>query len=67
MEPRPLGRTVPRLRANWGEDILTKGKTEIDGKEFIFVDTTWSNTKFVSVNDHNDHVHITLSRPALGE
>ncbi len=59
--------TVPRLRANWGEDLLTKGKIEIDGKEFIFVDTTWSNSKFVSVNDHNDHVHITLGRPALGE
>jgi hypothetical protein len=56
-----------QLKSGWGEELLTTGKTAIKGKDFVFTSDSWTSAKYVSDRSHNDHVHITLSRPALGE
>ncbi len=55
------------LQSGWARDILKTGKTTIAGVALDFGTGTWSNAKYLPVGDHNDHIHITLSRPALGE
>jgi hypothetical protein len=57
------------LSAGWAKELLTTGKTTVSGATLIADTTSWTNKnqRYIAVNDHNDHVHITLSRPVLKE
>ncbi|HZE56247.1 MAG TPA: hypothetical protein VE031_00185 [Chthoniobacterales bacterium] len=57
------------LSSGWAKELLTTGKTTVGGTSLIVDTASWTNTnkRYVAVNDHNDHVHITLSRPVLKE
>lgn len=62
-----LGAAATGLSSGWARDLLKTGKITVSGKELDLGTGTWSNSKYIPVNDHNDHIHVTLSRPAMGE
>jgi len=62
-----LGASATGLSAGWARDLLKTGKTTVSGQELDLGTGAWSNSKYIPVNDHNDHIHVTLSRPAMGE
>jgi hypothetical protein len=62
-----LGAAATGLSSGWARDLLNTGKTTVSGQTLDLGTGTWNNSKYIPVNDHNDHIHITLSRPALGE
>jgi hypothetical protein len=62
-----LGIAGSGLAHGWARDLLKTGKVTISGQEVDFGTGAWSNAKYIPVNDHNDHIHVTLSRPVLGE
>lgn len=62
-----LGAATTGLSAGWARDLLKTGKTMVSGQQLDLGTGSWSNNKYIPVNDHNDHIHVTLSRPALGE
>lgn len=62
-----LGAAGSGLTNGWGRDLLQTGQTTVNGQALNLGLGTWSNAKYVPRWDHNDHVHITLDRAALGE
>ena len=62
-----LGAAETGLTSGWARDLLKTGKTTVSGQALDLGTGNWNNNKYIPVNDHNDHVHITLSRPAMGE
>ncbi|HET9212846.1 MAG TPA: hypothetical protein VFR03_20740, partial [Thermoanaerobaculia bacterium] len=55
------------LPAGWAQSLLTTGATTVGGAALDLGLGTWSNAKYRPRSDHNDHVHITLNRAALGD
>jgi hypothetical protein len=62
-----LGSPSTGLAGGWARDLLTTGKATVSGQTLDVGTGNWSNNKYIAVGDHNDHIHITLSRPAMGE
>ncbi len=62
-----LGSATTGLATGWARDLLKTGKTTVNGQLLDLGTGNWNNAKYIPVGDHNDHIHITLSRPALGE
>jgi hypothetical protein len=62
-----LGSAATGLSSGWARDLLKTGKTMVSGQELDLGTGAWSNSKYIPVSDHNDHIHVTLSRPAMGE
>jgi hypothetical protein len=62
-----LGSAGSGLAAGWAMQLLQTGKTGVGTVDLDLVLGNWSNAQYIPVSDHNDHVHVTLSRPALGE
>ncbi len=50
------------LSDGWARDLLTTGATMVGTAPVNLGLGTWSNAKYLPRNDHNDHVHITLTR-----
>lgn len=57
-----LGAATTGLSVGWARDLLKSGKTTVNGQPLDLGTGVWSNSKYIPLNDHNDHVHITLSR-----
>jgi hypothetical protein len=57
------------LSAGWARELLTTGRTTVNGTPLVLDTGNWTNTnnRYIPVNDHNDHLHITLSRSVLQE
>jgi hypothetical protein len=49
------------LPNGWAQQLLTTGQTRVNGQLFATGAPSWSNTKYVPRNDHNDHAHVTLN------
>ncbi len=62
-----LGASTTGLSSGWARELLKTGKTTVSGQMLDLGTGTWNNTKYIPVNDHNDHIHITLDRKVLGE
>jgi hypothetical protein len=62
-----LGAAATGLTQGWGQRLLESGKTQVSGVELDLGTGTWNNDRYLPRGDHNDHIHVTLSRPALGE
>lgn len=55
------------LSEGWARDLLVTGKCMVSG-QLLDLGSTWGGSnKYVPVNDHNDHVHVALSRASFGE
>jgi hypothetical protein len=55
-----LGEAFNGLPAGWARDLLKTGKVTIStGQTLDLGSGTWSNTKYVPRNDHNDHAHVS--------
>lgn len=62
-----LGAATSGLSVGWARDLLTTGKTTVSGQPLDLGTGAWSNSKYIPLNDHNDHVHITLNRVVFEE
>src|SRR5262249_30496153 len=62
-----LGSAGGGLSRGWARDLLTSGQTTVSGQTLNLGLQTWSNSKYIPRNDHNDHIHIALDRALLGE
>lgn len=62
-----LGSATTGLSAGWARDLLKTGITTVSGQTLDLGTGVWNNSKYIPVGDHDHHVHITLSRPALSE
>lgn len=61
-----LGDAGGGLVRGWAQALLETGQTTVSGTALDLGLGTWSNTKYLPRADHNDHVHVTLNRVAIG-
>ena len=62
-----LGAATTGLSVGWARDLLKTGKTTVNGQPLDLGTGVWSNSKYIPLNDQNDHIHITLNRPVFEE
>jgi hypothetical protein len=61
------GAATTGLSAGWARDLLQTGKITVSGQALNLGLASWTNSKYVPRSDHDDHLHVTLSRSVLGE
>lgn len=62
-----LGAATTGLSVGWARDLLRTGKTTVNGQPLDLGTGAWSNSKYIPLNDQNDHVHIMLNRLVFEE
>jgi hypothetical protein len=62
-----LGAGGNGLVQGWGEALLETGRTTVSGTALDLGLGNWTNNRYLPRGDHNDHIHVTLSRQAFGE
>jgi hypothetical protein len=60
------GDATTGLAQGWARSLIDNGRTTVGGTALDLGLAAWTNAKFRSNDVHNNHVHVTLNRAALG-